>query len=126
MSLWFVIPLALIVGWMLWSKFRFSVGRAEAIDLINKGALILDVRTPAEFSVNRLPGAINLPTSDIADEIQTMEPDKDRPILCHCVSGARSAMAVGSLRKMGYTQVFNLGSYRHAASIVWAAGAGGE
>ena len=122
MDLWLGILIVLFIGWILWSKSRNGVGREQAIELIRSGALILDVRTPGEFSGKHLPGAVNLPLADVTEKIQKVEPDKSRPILCHCVSGARSGMAASRLRKLGYQEVYNLGSYHHAASIVQAAG----
>jgi rhodanese-related sulfurtransferase len=118
MNLWIAVLFLIIIGWMLWTKFRFSVGRERARELIASGALVLDVRNANEFASRNLPGAINLPLSDVAGKIGSVEADKDRVILCHCVSGARSGMAVCRLRKLGYSQAFNLGSYHNAESVL--------
>jgi len=46
--------------------------------------------------------------------------DKQQPILLHCLSGGRSAIALRQLKTMGYQQVFNLGSLSRAQQIVQA------
>ena len=78
----------------------------KARELIASGALVLDVRSPDEFAANALPGAVNLPLPETTQKIEEIEPDKDRVILCHCVSRARSGMAVGRLKKLGFSRVY--------------------
>jgi rhodanese-related sulfurtransferase len=41
-----------------------------------------------------------------------------QPLLLHCLSGARSGIGKGMLKRMGYRQVFNLGSYGRATRIL--------
>jgi rhodanese-related sulfurtransferase len=45
-------------------------------------------------------------------------PDKNQELMLHCLSGMRSGVARRQLRAMGYTRVFNLGSYHRARKIV--------
>lgn len=86
--------------------------------LLGEGAVVIDVRTPGEFSTGHLPKAINIPVDLAAVEVPRRIPDKERPILLHCQSGMRSATAQRQLRALGYTRAFNLGSYGRAAQIV--------
>jgi rhodanese-related sulfurtransferase len=44
--------------------------------------------------------------------------DKNQVLLLHCLSGTRSAMAKIKLKKMGYPNAFNLGSYGRAEGIL--------
>lgn len=81
------------------------------------GAVILDVRTPEEFSQGHVPGAVNLPL----DQIETIELDQNTPLFVYCHSGARSSSAAAILRNKGYLSVTNLGgiiSYRGALASV--------
>jgi phage shock protein E len=91
---------------------------AAARALLEKGARVIDVRSEGEFQERHLPGAVNVPLDRLRDEIVRLVPDKEQPLLLHCLSGARSAMGKASLRKMGYRNVFNLGSYGRAAKIL--------
>ena len=72
------------------------------------GAVLLDVRTPEEYSCGCLPESINLPVHRIY-EIASLVPDTDTPIYVCCQSGARSYAAALSLRQMGYRTVTDLG-----------------
>ena len=72
------------------------------------GAIIVDVRSPSEFAQGHVKGAINIPGPSI-DKIATVVPDKDTPLYLHCLSGARSGVAMRALKSMGYTNVTNMG-----------------
>jgi phage shock protein E len=93
---------------------------ATAREWLNKGALVIDVRSEAEFRERHLPGAINIPLNRLGDEIARHAPNKEQPLLLHCLSGTRSGMGTSALKKMGYHNVFNLGSYGRAGKIVGA------
>ena len=68
-------------------------------------AVLVDVRTPEEYSLGHVHGALNIPV----DQIGQVDLAKDRPLYLYCHSGARSSMAVSSLKRMGYPHVTNLG-----------------
>jgi rhodanese-related sulfurtransferase len=55
---------------------------------------------------------------ELSSKIATVCPDKDHVILLHCMSGGRSGMGAGTLKSLGYTNAFNLGSYSRAESIL--------
>lgn len=76
----------------------------------NEGGLLLDVRSPEEFSNGSIPGSVNLPLQNIHANHGNL--DKKRPIIVCCVSGARSAQAQNTLKNLGYDNVHNLGSIR--------------
>lgn len=71
--------------------------------------ILLDVRTPEEFSEQHIPGATLIVDSQISAEAQKKLPDKDTPIFVYCRSGRRSAAAAKQLVNMGYTQVYDFG-----------------
>lgn len=77
----------------------------------NKGdAVIVDVRTPQEFSRGKITGSINVPVDTIDSKIEKAAPDKNKTTYVYCLSGSRSAMAVGAMVKMGYKKVFSMKS----------------
>jgi phage shock protein E len=73
--------------------------------------LIVDVRSAEEFESDHLPGAVNVPVSELSSRIQKVAPAKDTPLLVHCQAGGRSARAYKALQQLGYTDVRDLGSY---------------
>lgn len=85
---------------------------------LGEGAVVIDVRSPGEFSRGHLPGAVNVPLGEIARGIEKVAPDRNTVVLLHCLSGARSGMAARALRGLGYSRAFNLGSYGRAEEIL--------
>jgi rhodanese-related sulfurtransferase len=105
-----------VVFFLLRHSGKISV--KDARGYLKKGALVIDVRSAAEFIDGHLPNALNLPLSEIEAILPRHVADKHRVLLLHCQSGARSAIARKMVKKMGYPQVFNLGSYARAAEVV--------
>lgn len=87
------------------------ISGAEAKQLVAKGALLVDVRTPAEFSQGKIKGSKNIPLQQVEQRLKEFGAT-DRPVVVCCASGARSAMAGRKLKAAGY-DVRNLGSYRN-------------
>ena len=92
----------------------------QARDWLSKGAKVIDVRSEEEFKERHLPGVVNIPLDRLRDEITRVAPSKEQPLLLHCLSGGRSGMGAAMLKKMGYRNVFNLGSYGRAEKILGA------
>ncbi len=84
---------------------------AQAWELIDQGALLVDVRNPDEFSSGHLPGAKLIPVNQVAARISEFGEDKSRPIVVYCKSGKRSGKAEETLRAHGYLNVVNGGGY---------------
>jgi phage shock protein E len=87
---------------------------------LKNGALVIDVRTPAEFSAGHLPNASNIPLQQIESGAPLPLSDKNQVLLLHCQGGMRSSKAKKILSGLGYVNVFDLGSYSRAAQIVAA------
>ena len=78
------------------------------------GAVLLDVRTPQEYSEGHIPGSKNVPLQTL-DKVRSVVENKDTELFVYCYSGARSRQAAAALGQMGYTKVNNIGgisSYR--------------
>jgi phage shock protein E len=90
----------------------------DALTHLKNGALVIDVRSAGEFSSGHLPKAVNIPIEQLATVLPKQVTDKNRVLLLHCLSGTRSAMAKSKLKSLGYTNVFNLGSFARARKIV--------
>jgi len=73
--------------------------------------LWIDVRSAAEYEQGHLPGAINVTHTEIGYAINSLAPDKNKPIRLYCGSGRRAGIALQTLENMGYTKVSNEGGY---------------
>ena len=88
-----VIALLVVVTiYSIWKRAT-QISTKRAVAYLRGGALVIDVRSSAEFSAGHL---------------------------LHCQSGMRSGMAKTKLGVLGYANAFNLGSYGRAARIVSA------
>jgi rhodanese-related sulfurtransferase len=86
-----------------------SVGTLEATMLINsKDAIVLDVRTPAEFAQSHILNSRNIPLDEIEARVKELERFKEKPVIVSCATGNRSGSAAAVLRKHGFTNVVNL------------------
>lgn len=112
-----VLIFAAIVALFFLSNRVGLISSKAARDHLKRGALIVDVRTPAEFNSGHLKNAINMPLDDIETLVPRRVTDKGQVLLLHCQSGLRSGVARKKLTALGYMQTFNLGSYRRAARI---------
>ena len=95
-----------------------QISHKAAAEHLKHGAMVIDVRTAAEYTAGHLPKAINMPLSEVEALVARKVKDKNSVLLLHCQSGSRSGIAKRRLVAMGYTNTFNLGSYNRAAQIV--------
>ncbi|BBP03386.1 hypothetical protein TPL01_26700 [Sulfuriferula plumbiphila] len=83
-----------------------EVDANSAAQRISAGAVVIDVREPAEFDAGRLPNAVNIPRGVL--EFKTSDhpalANKDAEILLYCKTGGRSALATLNLQRLGYTR----------------------
>lgn len=80
---------------------------ARARTLVQSGALLLDVRTPAEFASGHVEGALNIPVQAL--EQRMSELPKTKQIIVYCRSGRRSAAATALIHKAQLGPVYDLG-----------------
>ncbi len=83
---------------------------------INEGALLIDVRTPQEFTGGHLNQALLIPHNEISEQFKQLEIRKDRAIVLYCRSGNRAGIAERELRQAGYSNIINAGGFRAMAS----------
>lgn len=78
------------------------------LDMINGGALVVDVRTEEEFEDEHYPKAINVPLDRLESSLAELG-GKDTPLVLYCASGSRSAYAARLLARAGFKRVVNAG-----------------
>ena len=84
----------------------------KAWKLISAGALLVDVRSPSEYSEGHLTGAVNIPWNQIAERKGEFGQDKNRPIVLYCETGIRAMVVELKLKNIGYKNVLNAYSYK--------------
>lgn len=82
--------------------------------LVADGAVVVDVRTPAEFQGGHAPNALNIPLNMLGEISSKVK--KEQTVLVCCASGMRSAQAASMLKGQGY-QVFNAGPWTRLLAI---------
>ena len=71
----------------------------------------LDVRSAEEFAAGHLPGAINIPHTEVVPGVAVLKLDKNRNIALYCGSGRRAGIAIEALQQQGYSNLTNQGGY---------------
>ena len=87
-----------------------SLSPSNAIRLMNNhgDALLIDIRTTADFNGGHIKGAKNMPLSDFAKSVDGVKDFKDKPVLIYCNSGNTVARAIKLLKKAGFEEISNL------------------
>lgn len=79
----------------------------ELDELVKRGAILIDVRSPQEYKEGHLDNAILIPEYDINKKILDRFDINDEIIL-YCSTGNRSRKAKKKMEKIGYTKIYNL------------------
>lgn len=74
--------------------------------VVKAGAVIIDVREPAEYASGHVAGAINIPLSVLPEHVADLK-SLSKPLVVYCRSGARSGMARKMLVDAGVEDVIN-------------------
>jgi rhodanese-related sulfurtransferase len=80
-----------------------EVDRAEARQMVDAGAQLVDVRADHEWEAGHLPGAVHIALPELA--ARAAEIDRDKPVVIYCRSDNRSDMAATALAEAGYDAV---------------------
>lgn len=90
---------------------KIAVTTAQDYVAQHDNAIIMDVRTPAEFGMSHIPGAINVDVLNENFETMVAGLDKDKTYLVHCTKnpvGGRSSRALETLQSLGFRNLYNL------------------
>jgi len=100
-------------------SFIKNLLKREKLDytqLLQDGAIIIDVRTPEEFAQGHADKTINIPLNEIANHVNELK-QKQNPIITCCRSGMRSGKAATILKKEGI-EAYNGGSWNQVQSAI--------
>lgn len=90
------------------SKDEKDITKEQLNEFIQRGAIIIDVRSPQEYNEGHLDCSICIPDYEILSRINKIISNKKQEIILYCISGSRSKKVQKKLQKMGYTNVYNL------------------
>src|ERR1700755_2829714 len=85
-----------------------EVSVEQALERIEQGATLIDVREDNEFDEAHAAGAKHMGRGVIERDIVQTIPEKDTELVLYCGGGYRSALAADMLQKMGYTNVWSM------------------
>ena len=81
-------------------------------------AIVIDVRSLAEWNQGHLSKAQRVDWDEISNEIMKLAPDKNKKIILYCRSGNRAGKAMKTLAKIGYSDLTNAGSLESAKDLL--------
>ena len=90
---------------------KIEVAAAKEYVARHDDAIILDVRTPVEYDMSHITGAMNANVQDDDFESLVAGLDKDKTYLVHCTknpAGGRSSRALETLQQMGFNNLYSL------------------
>ena len=90
---------------------EYATPGIESINLLEKlntdqAPLVVDVRKPAEYAVAHIPGAINIPLSEVADRVGEFR--HDNGVVVYCINGSRTRKAEAILLDAKIPDLYHL------------------
>ncbi|MFV2032060.1 MAG: rhodanese-like domain-containing protein [Gammaproteobacteria bacterium] len=84
-----------------------AIAASELVDRINTGnaPLILDVRTPREYTSGHVPGAVNISLGQLRGRLAELDSNRDSEIVVYCWLGPRAGFAQSILSQAGFTHI---------------------
>ena len=84
------------------------VSAADTVRLINKGAMVIDVRSPEAFQRGHIVNARNIAAAELDSNKEVAKKQKSKTLLTVCEDGTGAGKAANSLRAAGYNNSFSL------------------
>ncbi len=105
-----VAALMLSVPVLCWAGDAPRLGQEALLEKMSvpDQVVLLDVRTPKEYSEGFIPGAINIPHDELEARIAELDGARGKEIVVYCRSGRRSDIALDLLQKAGFEKVYHL------------------
>ena len=86
--------------------------------LSSNEVIVIDVRSLEEVKTGIIESAIHIEWTEISEEINRLNLQKEQSIFLYCRSGNRSGKAEITLENIGFTNVVNLGGIMDAAKTL--------
>lgn len=107
---WLVVALALAtIQLRMMATGPKGVSPQQLTNLVNRAeAILIDIRGQGDFSKGHIQGARNIPLSQLKDQLNGLEKEKDKPMIMVCANGIQVSSACSLLSKHGFSQVYKL------------------
>jgi rhodanese-related sulfurtransferase len=92
-----------------------SVSPADAVKLINNGAIVIDVRPEGQYKQGHIVNARNMALAELSQKEGALDKLRDKTVLVCCDTGVSSAKAARLLREKGVERVANI----HGGLVAW-------
>lgn len=99
----------------MFGRWAVPTDDAATMELLENGALLVDVRGPDEFARGHVYGAKNFPLDDIEGYVTELA---KQPVLLYCASGTRSQIAKQKLSAQGVNDIYDIGSISRVKALV--------
>lgn len=97
-------------------KKLFTKDNSAILQAMEKGAVIVDVRSPNEFKGGHIQGSKNIPVNEIRSKIDMIR-KWNKPVITVCLSGGRSAAAKSVLASAGI-EVYTGGAWYSLRKLI--------
>jgi len=97
-------------------KRLFIKDYTAILEALEKGAVIIDVRTPSEFKSGHIKGSKNIPVNEVGSKVDMIS-KWNKPVVTVCLSGGRSAAAKSTLASAGI-DVYNGGPWFRVQKLI--------
>lgn len=84
---------------------------------IKEGAILIDVRSPAEYMGGHAKSALNWPLDQLSNHMEDNQNLKDKDLVIYCASGARAGVALSMLNRAGFDKAVNVGGIAAVAHL---------
>lgn len=95
----------------IFKRLFSSKPKIDFDSLVSNGAIVVDVRTEGEFAGGHAKNSLNIPLDKLPKNLSRLK--KGKPIIVCCASGMRSSSAKTILKNNGFSEVYNVGSWRN-------------
>jgi rhodanese-related sulfurtransferase len=85
-----------------------AVSAMQAVQMMNQGALVLDVRGKEVYEAGHIGEARNVAAADLHAQAESLKKWRDKNVIIYCDSGMSASSAARTLSKLGFAKVFNL------------------
>lgn len=105
-----VVAVALVIVFEMRARAEsFSaVSPQDAIRLMNRGAVVIDLRSAEQYAAGHLSGARRMDGEQILKAGETLKKYLQKPLIVYCESGSTGTSAARQLKAQGFTQAVNL------------------
>lgn len=93
-----------------------NADNTKLTDIVKEGAILVDVRSPGEFSSGSVKGAINIPLDQLQQQLTKFKGKQN--IVVFCRSGNRSSMAKNFLSQNGFQNVTDGGTWQNVNKVL--------